>query len=286
MDLSNSLEKPPISDIKGKIEFNNVSFYYPSDLSKKIIINGINLNFESGKKIALIGESGCGKTTIVNLIERFYDVTDGEILLDGLDIRKYDTQYLRNLIGYVEQEPVLFNKTIRDNILFGRENYLKEKGENIDKLIQNVCDEAYVSEFINSLPNGLEYKVGTKGSKLSGGQKQRIAIARALLIKPKILILDEATSALDNKSEQIIQQALDNVTKMNITTIMIAHRLSTIKNSDIIYALKNGSVIEQGTHEELLNKGGYYTDIIRSQLIKEELENQNKKEEYIRKMRV
>ena len=284
MDLSNSLEKPPISDIKGKIEFNNVSFYYPSDLSKKLIINGINLNFESGKKIALIGESGCGKTTIVNLIERFYDVTDGEILLDGLDIRKYDIQYLRNLIGYVEQEPVLFNKTIRDNILFGRENYLKEKGEDIDKLIKNVCDESYVSEFINSLSNGLEYKVGTKGSKLSGGQKQRIAIARALLIKPKILILDEATSALDNKSEQIIQQALDNVTKMNITTIMIAHRLSTIKNSDIIYALKNGSVIEQGTHEELLNKGGYYTDIIRSQLIKEELENQNKKEEYIRKM--
>ena len=286
MDLSNSLEKPPISDIKGKIEFNNVSFYYPSDLSKKLVINGINLNFESGKKIALIGESGCGKSTIVNLIERFYDVTEGEILLDGLDIRKYNIQYLRNLIGYVEQEPVLFNKTIRDNILFGRENYLKEKGEDIDKLIQNVCDEAYVSEFINDLPNGLDYKVGSKGSKLSGGQKQRIAIARALLIKPKILILDEATSALDNKSEQIIQQALDNITKMNITTIIIAHRLSTIKNSDIIYVLKNGNVIEKGTHEELLNKGGYYTDIIRSQLIKEEIENQNKKEEYIRKMSI
>jgi ABC-type multidrug transport system fused ATPase/permease subunit len=284
MDLSNSLEKPPISDIKGKIEFNNVSFYYPSDLSKKLIINGINLNFESGKKIALIGESGCGKTTIVNLIERFYDVTDGEILLDGLDIRKYDIQYLRNLIGYVEQEPVLFNKTIRDNILFGRENYLKEKGEDIDKIIKNVCDESYVSEFINSLPNGLEYKVGTKGSKLSGGQKQRIAIARALLIKPKILILDEATSALDNKSEQIIQQAIDNITKMNITTIIIAHRLSTIKNADIIYTIKNGNVFEQGTHEELLNKGGYYTEIIRSQLIKEELENQNKEEELIRRI--
>ena len=178
LDLSNSIEKPPISDIKGKIEFNNVSFYYPSDLSKRLILNKINLNFESGKKIAIIGESGCGKTTIVNLLERFYDVTEGEILLDGLDIRKYDIQYLRNLIGYVEQEPILFNRTIKQNILFGRENYLKEKGENIDELIQKVCDEAYVSEFINSLPNGLDYKVGLKGSKLSGGQKQRIAIAK------------------------------------------------------------------------------------------------------------
>ena len=284
MDLSNSLEKPEISNIQGKIEFNNVSFYYPSDLSKKLILNGINLNFEAGKKIALIGESGCGKTTIGNLIERFYDVTGGEILLDGLDIRRYDIQYLRNLIGYVEQEPVLFNKTIKDNILFGRENYLKEKGEDIDQLINKVCEEAYITEFINDLPNGLDYKVGSKGSKLSGGQKQRIAIARALLIRPKILILDEATSALDNKSEQIIQQAIDNITKMNITTIIIAHRLSTIKNADIIYTIKNGNVFEQGTHEELLNKGGYYTEIIRSQLIKEELENQNKEEELIRRI--
>ena len=284
MDLSNSLEKPPIPNIKGKIEFNNVSFYYPNDSNKKLILDGINLNFESGKKIALIGESGCGKTTIVNLLERFYDVTGGEILLDGLDIRKYNIQYLRNLIGYVEQEPILFNRTIKENILFGRENYLKEKGEDIDKLIQNICEEAYISEFINSLPNGLDYKVGIKGNKLSGGQKQRIAIARAILIKPKILILDEPTSALDNKSEQIIQKALDNITKMNITTIIIAHRLSTIKNSDIIYALQNGKVYEQGTHEELLNKRGYYEAIIRSQLIKEELENQYKKEEYIRKM--
>ena len=284
MDLSNSVEQPPIENINGKIEFNNVGFYYPSDLNKKMVLNGLNLNFEAGKKIALIGESGCGKTTIVNLIERFYDVTDGEILLDGLDIRKYDIRYLRNLIGYVEQQPVLFNRTIRENILFGRENYLKEKGEDIDQLIQKVCEEAYISEFINTLPNGLNYKVGSKGSKLSGGQKQRIAIARAILIKPKILILDEATSALDNKSEQIIQKALDNLTKMNITTIIVAHRLSTIKNADIIYVLKNGNVFEQGTHEELLNKGGYYSDIIRPQLMKDELENQNKQEDYLRKM--
>ena len=239
-DLSCSSEKPKISEIKGKIEFNNVSFYYPSDLSKKLILNGINLNFESGKKIAILGGAGCGKTTIGNLIERFYDVTGGEILLDGLDIRDYDIQYLRNLIGYVEQEPILFNRTIKQNILFGRENILKEKGEEIDKLIKNVCDDAYVSEFMYNLPNGLDYKVGLKGSKLSGGQKQRIEIARALVIKPKILILDEATSALDNKSEKIIQKALDNITKMNITTIIIAHRLSTIKNSDIIYVIKDG----------------------------------------------
>ena len=284
MDLTNSNQKPPLSGINGKIEFNNVSFYYPSDSEERLILKGINLNFESGKKIALIGESGCGKTTIVNLIERLYDVREGEILLDGLNIRKYDIQYLRNLIGYVEQEPVLFNRTIKENIIFGREKYLKEKGEDIDQLIQKACDEAYVSEFINHLPKGLDYIVGLKGSKLSGGQKQRIAIARAILIKPKILILDEATSALDNKSEKIVQRALDNISKMNITTIIIAHRLSTIKNADLIYAIKDGKVNEQGTHEELLKKGGYYANIIRPQLIKDELENHNKEEEYIRKM--
>ena len=160
MDLSNSIEKPDISNIKGEIKFNNVEFYYPSDSEKKMILKGINLYIQSGNKIALIGESGSGKTTIVNLIERLYDVNSGEILLDGLDIRKYDIQYLRNLIGYVEQEPVLFNRTIRENILFGREKMLKESGEDIDLLIKNACDESYVSEFINKLPEGLDYIVG------------------------------------------------------------------------------------------------------------------------------
>ena len=164
------------------------------------------------------------------------------------------------------------------------EQILKEKGEDIDLLLKKVCDEAYVSEYINNLPQGFDYVVGLKGSKLSGGQKQRIAIAKAILVKPKILILDEATSALDNKSEKIVQKALDNISKMNITTIIIAHRLSTIKNADLIYVIKEGKVYEQGTHEELLNKGGYYADIIRPQLIKDELEVQNKKhEEYIKK---
>ena len=161
----------------------------------------------------MIGDSGSGKSTIVNLIERLYDVNSGEILLDGLDIRKYDIRYLRNLIGYVEQEPVLFNRTIRENILFGREELLKQTGQDIDQLVKNACDESYVSEFLDKLPGGLDYVVGIQGNKLSGGQKQRISIARAILIKPKILILDEATSSLDTKSEKIIQKALDNISK-------------------------------------------------------------------------
>ena len=210
------------------------------------------------KKTALIGESGCGKTTVVNLIERLYDRTGGEILIDGIDITKYDIQYLRNLIGYCEQEPILFNRSIRDNIIFGREKYLQELGEDIEQLVQKACEDAYVNEFLDNLPGGLNYIVGVKGGKLSGGQKQRIAIARSILAKPKILILDEATSALDNKSEKIIQKALDNISKRNITTITISHKLSTIKNSDLIYVLKDGMVYEEGIHEELLAKGGYY----------------------------
>ena len=177
MDLTNSIEKPPLSNIKGNIEFNNVDFYYPSDPNKKLILKGINLKFLSGKKTALIGESGCGKTTVVNLIERLYDRTGGEILIDGIDITKYDIQYLRNLIGYCEQEPILFNRSIRDNIIFGREKYLQELGEDIEQLVQKACEDAYVNEFLDTLPGGLNYIVGVKGGKLSGGQKQRIAIA-------------------------------------------------------------------------------------------------------------
>ena len=284
MDLTYSIEKPPLSEIQGNIEFNNVDFYYPSDPDKKMILKKINLKFLSGKKTALIGESGSGKTTVVNLIERLYDRTGGEILIDGIDINKYDIQYLRNLIGYCEQEPILFNRSIRDNIIFGREQYLQELGEDIDQLVQKACEDAYVNEFINNLPGGLDYIVGVKGSKLSGGQKQRIAIARSIITKPKILILDEATSALDNKSEKIVQKALDNISKRNITTITIAHKLSTIKNSDLIYVLKDGMVYEQGIHEELLSKGGYYEQMVRPQLLKEEFENYNKEEEKIRKL--
>ena len=282
MDLSQSIEKPPRDSVYGRIEFKDVKFIYPSDPNERVILEGLNLTFEPGKKVALVGESGCGKSTTVNLIERLYETTGGEVLIDGMDIKRYDIKHLRSLIGYVQQEPVLFNKSIRDNLIFGRAEQLAELG-NIDDLIQNACDESYATEFVSKLPDQLDYVVGIKGSKLSGGQKQRIAIARAILHKPKILILDEATSALDNKSEKEVQRALDNISQKNVTTVIIAHRLSTIKNADLIYAIKDGHVVEQGTHKELLQLNGYYAGLVRSQLAqdeietKEELEMQTKK---------
>ena len=265
MDFSKSIEKPPISEMEGKIEFKEVSFHYPSDPNKRNVINKINLLFEPGKKIAIVGESGCGKTTIVNLIERLYDIDEGKLLIDNLDVKSYDIEYLRSIIGYVQQEPVLFNKSIKENIIFGREKYLKSMG-NINDLLKSVLEEVYINEFIDSLPEKLNYIVGINGSKLSGGQKQRIALARAIITKPKILILDEATSSLDYKSEKIVQKALDRISKKNITTIIIAHRLSTIINSDLIYVIKNGTVLEKGKHKELLNLEGYYADLFKNQL--------------------
>ena len=213
----------------------------------------------------------------MNLIERLYESTEGEILIDDIDIKKYDIKYLRSLIGYVQQEHVLFNKSIKENLIFGRNEQLKEL-VNVNDLIQEACDESYAAEFISKLPDELDYIVGIKGSKLSGGQKQRIAIARAILGKPKILILDEATSALDNKSEKEVQRALDNISKKNVTTIIIAHRLSTIKNADLIYAIKGGKVIEKGTHKQLLEKNGYYAGLVKSQLAKDEIETKEEME--------
>ena len=286
MDFSQSIQRPPISQIQGKIEFKNVYFSYPSDPDKKLVLNGINLNFEPGKKIALVGESGCGKSTIVNLIERLYDITGGQLLIDGIEIQNYDIEYLRNLIGYVQQEPVLFNNSIRENIIFGRENYLSSIG-NIDELVQNACDETNSSEIVNNLAEGFDYIVGLKGNKLSGGQRQRITIARAIIAKPKILILDEATSSLDNITEREIQETLDKVSQKNATTIVIAHRLSTIKNSDLIYVIKDGVVYEQGNHDQLLSMNGYYASMIKAQFPNEmALHDKNEeitREKYIKK---
>ena len=268
IDLSQSIQKPPKNEIKGKIEFNSVSFSYPSDSYHKLILNEINIIAEPGKKIALVGESGCGKTTAANLIERLYDVSSGKLLIDGIDIKNYDLEYLRNFIGYVQQEPVLFNTSIRDNIIFGREEYLSSIG-NIDELIQNACNESYSTDFINNLDDGLDYIVGIKGSKLSGGQRQRIAIARAMITKPKILILDEATSSLDNISKMEVEKAIENISKKNVTIVIITHNLSKVKNVDLIYVLKNGKILEKGTHEQLLSLDGYYSKMIKMRASRE-----------------
>ena len=267
IDESGSTFRPPRDSVMGRIEFRNIQFIYPSDVNKRKILDGLNLIFEPGQKVALVGESGCGKSTTVNLIERLYEPTEGEVLIDGVNVKDYDLKYLRSLIGYVQQEPVLFNSPIRNNIIFGRDELIqKEFGGNSETLIKEACKEAYAKEFIERIPEKYNYVVGIKGSKLSGGQKQRIAIARAILCKPKILILDEATSALDNKSEKQVQKALDNISQKNVTTVIIAHRLSTIQNADVIYALKNGQVVEKGTHNELLQLNGYYAGLVKSQI--------------------
>ena len=283
IDTSQSTYKPPRDSVKGRIEFKNIQFTYPSDENKRKILDDLNLVFEPGQKVALVGESGCGKSTTVNLIERLYEPTEGEVLLDGVNINKYDLHYLRSLIGYVQQEPVLFNSPIRDNIIFGRQELIeREFGGDTEQLIRSACKEAYAKEFIDKIPEKYDYVVGVKGSKLSGGQKQRIAIARAILCKPKILILDEATSALDNKSEKNVQRALDNISNKNVTTVIIAHRLSTIQNADVIYAIKDGKVFEKGTHEELLKLNGYYAGMVKSQMdgTDNKKDNMNKKDRH------
>ena len=276
MDFSQSVEMPPRDQVQGRIEFKNVCFSYPSDPNKRMILKNLNIVIEPGKKVALVGESGCGKSTTVNLIERLYETTSGEVLIDGIEIKRYNLPYLRTLIGYVQQEPVLFNKSIRENVIFGRDELVREMGDP-ETLVQNAINESYAAEFVNNTKAGLDYVVGIKGGKLSGGQKQRVAIARAILCDPKILILDEATSALDNKSEKEVQRALDHISERNVTTVIIAHRLSTIKNADLIYAIRDGQVLEAGTHEELLAKQGYYYGLVKSQVGQDEEEKFNEK---------
>ena len=271
INLTDSNIKP--QSFLGKIEFKNIEFSYPTASQKKIL-NNMNFVIEPGQKVAFVGESGCGKSTIVNLIERLYEPISGEILLDGINIKKYDLKYLRSLIGYIQQEPILFNQSIKKNVIFGREEEVNKLG-NLNDLLIEASKEAYAEEFIEKIEGKYDYIVGIKGNKLSGGQKQRLAIARAILCKPKILILDEATSALDNKSEKEVQIALDNITKKKVTTIIIAHRLSTIKNANLIYLIKDGKICEKGNHEELFKKNGIYTNLIKNQI--EEEENEKRK---------
>ncbi|KAI9317560.1 putative ABC transporter protein [Dichotomocladium elegans] len=249
----------PKEGLRGDIQFSNVDFNYPSrpDIP---ILRGFTASIRPGKTVAIVGPSGSGKSTAIQLIQRFYDPLSGNILLDGHDIKDYNLQWLRNQIGVVSQEPVLFNMSIRKNLLMGATRHVSE-----EELIA-ACRSANCHDFIMQLPNKYDTQVGQYGGMLSGGQKQRVAIARAILKNPAILLLDEATSALDTQSERLVQTALE-VASRNRTTIVIAHRLSTIRNADLIIVLSQGDVIEQGTHEHLIGLNGVYAGLVKKQEI-------------------
>ncbi|XP_063233028.1 ATP-dependent translocase ABCB1-like isoform X2 [Bacillus rossius redtenbacheri] len=245
-----------LDKVKGSIEFKNVFFAYPARQSVEVL-KDFNLSISSGKTVALVGSSGAGKSTVGSLLLRFYDPTKGQVLLDGVDIKDLNLSWLRAQIGVVSQEPCLFGVSILENIRYGHS----------DVSMQDVVNAAMMANahgFISSLPMGYDTLVGDRGAQLSGGQKQRVAIARALVRDPRILLLDEATSALDAHSEGVVQEALDKAMQGR-TTVIIAHRLSTVRGADVIYALKNGLVLEWGTHTELMAKNGLYHDLVTTQ---------------------
>lgn len=259
-ELKNKNDAKVLNGLQSSIDFNNVCFEYQKDMP---VLKHINLHINKNETIAIVGNSGGGKSTLVNLLPRFYDVKEGSISIDGIDLRDYTMKSLRDNIAMVFQDNFLFSGTIRENILMGNYNATEEE-------LERAVEAAHLEEMIADLPDGLDTVLGERGTSLSGGQRQRVAIARAMLKNTPIVILDEATSALDNKSEAIVQKALDNLMQ-NKTVFVIAHRLSTIKNADRIAVINDGELVELGTHDELLNiDGGHYRALYNMQFKKQE----------------
>jgi len=258
-DLKDAPDAKPIPPIEGWVTFENVHFKYATG---EEVLSGINIHAKPGQIVALVVRSGAGKTSIVNLIPRFYDPSQGRILIDGTDIRTVTQQSLRSQIGIVLQETFLFNGTIRENLLYGRLDATEEE------MVQ-AAKAAHAHEFIVEMPEGYDTEIGERGIKLSGGQKQRIAIARAILANPRILILDEATSSVDSESEYLIHKAMDELMKGR-TTFVIAHRLSTVKHADVIVTLEHGRIVEVGDHKSLLERDGTYSQMYEAQYRLEE----------------
>jgi subfamily B ATP-binding cassette protein MsbA len=247
--IANKPNAVQLTEFKNSIEFSNVSFAY----DKEDVLKNINFKIEKGKTIALVGPSGGGKSTLADLVPRFYDPRDGEVKIDGISITDYDIESLRRQMGVVTQESILFNDTIFNNIAFGMEDAKEED-------VIHAAKVANAHDFIIQTKDGYQSFIGERGSKLSGGQRQRLAIARAVLKNPPILILDEATSALDSESERLVQDALAKL-MMNRTSIVIAHRLSTIQHADEIVVIQNGHILERGRHDDLIQKGGLYSKL-------------------------
>ena len=259
-DIEEDNGRLPLPRIEGAIDFENVSYHYPNE--EKYVVKNFNLSVKKGERIALVGASGSGKSTMMNLIIGLLSPTEGRIIVDGIPLNEMPMQSYRRYLSVVPQNSILFSGTIRENITYGLRRYSEKK-------LKKAVEDSNVSEFLPLLDNGLDSQVGERGDKLSGGQKQRVSIARALIRNPRILILDEATSALDNVSEYHVQKAIDNLVQER-TTFIVAHRLSTIRNADRIVVMDDGKMVEVGTYEELMAKNGKFAELERLSRVREE----------------